>query len=432
MKKPNVIVITTHDTGRFFGCYGVPTVHSPNIDGLAAEGVKLTNMFATSSVCSPSRGSLMTGQYPQRHGLMGLSGGAWNWKLTDPKRHLSHHLRNSGYRTAMFGHHDDEGEREGLGFDHYEVYMPSRHRTENYGAITIAEAFAAHIKRDGKQDKPFYAQIGFMETHTPYDWFETPPDDSAGVWAPSWTDMDLEDPETHAHLAGLQGAVRRADKAVGIILEALAETGQEEDTIVLFNVDHGPELPRAKWTMLDGGLGIGFIVRWPGGPVARGAECDAMLSNVDWVPTLCDLIGVPYPDHYLDGKSFSGLLKENAPASASPRESLGAVWVHENLWCMRTERYKLIRDFREGFLPGTRIEKPYVELYDLQNDPEERTNVSGDPAYVEALSEMEGRFWSWLEDVGDPLLKGPVPTPRYTRMMEPYREYSRWVNSDDN
>ena len=72
--KPNILIISTHDSGCHFGCYGIPTVHTPAIDGLAAEGVRFTNMFATSSICSPSRGSLLTGRYPQRNGLIGLAG----------------------------------------------------------------------------------------------------------------------------------------------------------------------------------------------------------------------------------------------------------------------------------------------------------------------------------------------------------------------
>lgn len=78
---PNILIISTHDTGRHFGCYGVPTVRTPAIDGLAAEGVKFNRMFAACPICSPSRGALLSGQYPLTNGLVGLAGGNWNWGL---------------------------------------------------------------------------------------------------------------------------------------------------------------------------------------------------------------------------------------------------------------------------------------------------------------------------------------------------------------
>lgn len=102
-QRPNILIISTHDTGRHFGCYGVPTARTPAIDGLAAEGVKFNRMFAASPICSPSRGALLSGQYPLTNGLVGLAGGNWNWELADYRVHLSHRLRDLGYHTAMFG-----------------------------------------------------------------------------------------------------------------------------------------------------------------------------------------------------------------------------------------------------------------------------------------------------------------------------------------
>jgi arylsulfatase A-like enzyme len=194
-----------------------------------------------------------------------------------------------------------------------------------------------------------------------------------------------------------------------------------DDTVVVFNTDHGPELPRGKWTLLDGGVGIAFIIRWPGGPVVKGGKCTGMLSNIDWMPTVCDLLDAPYPNHQLDGRSFRSLLCDLS--LREHREILGALFVNGQTRCIRTETFKLIRDFSEGFLPGTRTEKPDVELYDLSADPYELRNLAQDPAYASNLAEMDSYFWSWLRGVGDPLLKGPVVTPRFRRMMEAYKQH---------
>jgi N-sulfoglucosamine sulfohydrolase len=94
--KPNIVFISTHDSGRYFGCYGREGYPTPHIDALAADGVLLEQNFCTSPVCSPSRGSMTTGQYPQRSGLLGLVHRPWDWKLNEPRRHLSHLLRQSG------------------------------------------------------------------------------------------------------------------------------------------------------------------------------------------------------------------------------------------------------------------------------------------------------------------------------------------------
>ena len=102
-QRPNILIITNHDSGRHFGCYGVETVHTPAIDALAADGMRFENYFATVPLCSPSRGAMLTGRYPQSTGLMGLTHAPWHWSLNKGEQHLSHILRDAGYHTALFG-----------------------------------------------------------------------------------------------------------------------------------------------------------------------------------------------------------------------------------------------------------------------------------------------------------------------------------------
>ena len=115
--RPNIVIVTTHDSGKHFGCYGAGGVNTPNIDAFAAGGVRFDGMFSPSSMCTPSRGSLLTGQWPERNGLLGLSGPNWRYELADRSVHLSSVLRDNGYRTALYGFQHEAIDNGDLGFD---------------------------------------------------------------------------------------------------------------------------------------------------------------------------------------------------------------------------------------------------------------------------------------------------------------------------
>ena len=124
-RKPNIVTITTHDTGRHLGCYGPETVHSETIDAIASDGCLFTNYYPTSSVCRPSHGTMMTGRCEQRSGLMGLVHSPWWWRFNEGERHLSHMLADVGYHTALFGvHHETAYPEEELCF--HEIHSPGR------------------------------------------------------------------------------------------------------------------------------------------------------------------------------------------------------------------------------------------------------------------------------------------------------------------
>ncbi|MFP4029116.1 MAG: sulfatase [Candidatus Brocadiia bacterium] len=441
--RPNVLIINTHDSGRHFGCYGVPTVHTPAIDALADDGVKFTRMFSTSSICSPSRGSLLTGQYPQRNGLIGLAGGCWNWELTEPTRYLSHVMKNAGYRTAQFGIQHETTDLSKLGFEKHDPYLPEEDGPKH--AVRVAEGFAEFLRREGKDEEPFYAQIGFFETHTPFLRGPIEADDEHGVWIPPYCEPGKEnrwhgmphpgDEKLRDHAAELQGSVRHVDAAVEIILDALREVGLEKDSLVLFTTDHGPELPRAKWTMLDAGTGVAFILRWPGGGLTGGQECDHLLSNVDFLPTLAELLDLPI-QHEMDGTSFASVLEDPIVSDQPVRECVFALFVNAATYSARTERYRLVRNFKEGYEPrgdacGPRRLWPVQRLYDLSNDPLQERNLVEDPVCGDVLEEMNDRFWGWLEEIDAPILNGPVRTPYYGLAMEDYRERKGFGPSDD-
>ncbi|GAI10813.1 unnamed protein product, partial [marine sediment metagenome] len=171
--RPNIIQITTHDSGRHFGCYGHSTLHTSTIDELAADGVRFTNYYCTVPICSASRASQLTGLYPQSNGLLDLTG--FGWRLKDDVQHMSRVLKTAGYRTLLFGvqHEVSRNELDRLAFD----TMGERHGT----ADVVAGEAVKFLRKEAKSQQPFYAQIGFVETHTPFDRGGTKPDTAKGV-----------------------------------------------------------------------------------------------------------------------------------------------------------------------------------------------------------------------------------------------------------
>ncbi|CAN5412175.1 sulfatase [soil metagenome] len=426
--RPNILVITSHDSGRHLACYGAG-VATPAIDSFAASGVKFTRMFSVAPICSPSRGALLTGTFPQRNGLMGLAGGQWAWELNDYHRHLSHVARTAGYATHLFGHQHDTDFVERLGFDELHAYLSPHDRSPAKNAPAIAEAFAAFC-RERPSDPPFYAQMGFFETHTPHDFGGAVADDPADVEIPPFTCAD--DQTVRQAVAALNGATRQLDRAIGITLQALRDCGIERDTLVLFNTDHGPELPRGKWTMLDGGLGIASILRYPAGGVSHGRTCNGLFSNIDFLPTLADLTGLNIP-HNCDGLSYANSARD--AQSTLVNDAIYALSVGSE-YAVRTNRYKLIRRFQGERVPsrahgpdGRPLLMPTLRLFDLSIDPLELNNLADDPAHATALHEMDSRLWRWLESVQDPILRGPVPTPYYRTAIAAYHQWQQQPES---
>ena len=349
-------------------------------------------------------------------------------------------LREAGYRTALFGAHHDMLDGSRMGFDAVNPGESSPANRNSKMAINTAETFRIFLEQGGGGDsKPFYAQIGFFETHTPYHHGGVEPDESKGVWIPPYVEeaagkhlfkrhssrgADAFDPVAlRRFVAELQGSLRCADEAVGIILKALRDRGLAENTLVVFNTDHGVELPRAKWTMYDAGLRVAFILRWPGGGIEGGRVLDGLRSNVDFLPTLVELTGLPV-GHHLDGVSFAPALRGGPDQG---RDEVFGLFVNEELYGVRTDRYKLIRFFQEGSefdAQGNGILRRPVQLYDLAVDPLELHDVSGDPAYADALAEMNRRLWRWMESVDDPVLRGPIPTPFYQQARADFQAWA--------
>jgi arylsulfatase A-like enzyme len=220
---------------------------------------------------------------------------------------------------------------------------------------------------------------------------------------------------------------------VGRILDAIDEHGLTADTLVIFTTDHGPAIARAKHMLYDPGLRTALMIRWPG-LIAPGQVSDALLSNVDLLPTMTDLIGIPAPSGH-QGHSFHGLLSEDAGAY-EPRSAAYAaqtwgrrsgLWYYSPARCIRTAKHKLIRNDTEtppyvdtdwlGRFGADRAEvearygapSPAYELYDLVADPWELHNIAGEPGHAHLCDDLDRQLTQHLTTIGDQILEGFVP-----------------------
>jgi len=439
-RTPNVVLIHSHDLGRHIGCYG-RSVETPCLESLATEGAVFENHFVTAPQCSPSRGSLHTGCYPHVNGLMGLA--HHDWALNDDVAAMPQLLADAGYETHLFGlqHITDDPSDVGFQHDHtpWTVTPSSPALLEASRARNVADLVETFLESGGYEE-PFFASVGFFEAHRI---------EVDGVFRFDDGTYDTSDPEdvvcppfipdgpgVREDLAELEGMVAAIDAAVGRVVDALDDNGLHDDTLVLFTTEHGVAFPRAKGCCYDGGIEATLVARLPG-VVDAGSRHDELLSNVDVLPTVLDIVDGGEPGD-IDGRSFLPLMTDE---EYLPREQVFA----EQTWhdrynpmrAVRTEQYKYIRNFwhlprvtltndvfvseagrevREEYYSSNR---PYEELYDLDSDPNEHVNLADDEAYEPVRAELEERLVAWMRRTDDPLLDGPVP-PADMDVIEPW------------
>jgi N-sulfoglucosamine sulfohydrolase len=282
----NIVYLHSHDTGRYVQPYGHP-VPTPNIQRLADQGLLFRQAFCAAPTCSGSRACLLTGQWAHSNGMIGLA--HRGYELDDYGRHLVRTLGEAGYWSALIGEQHVSADPGVLGYDRV-VDIDTHH------ADTVAPA-AVELLRSAPP-RPFFLSIGFFETHREY--FEpTSVRDALYSLPPA----NLPDrPETRRDMAGFKGSARSLDQGVGAVLNALDEHGLADDTLVMLTTDHGLPFPGAKATLYDRGLGVMLIMRGPGG-FTGGKVSDALVSQIDLFPTLCELTGVA-PPPWLQGRSL--------------------------------------------------------------------------------------------------------------------------------
>lgn len=418
MPGPNVVLITCHDLGRHLACYGVQTVASPHIDALAASGVRFADVFCVAPQCSPSRSTIYTGRYPHSNGVMGLAHAGFAWEYHPGERHLSNLLGAAGWTCVLVGVQHETRDPERMEYERIVMAdVPS--------CVAVAED-AARVIAGHASERPLYLQVGFLEPHRPFDLFGIEPDDSLGITVPDYL---VDEPGAREEFAGFQGAVRKLDRAVARIVEALEDAGFRDDTLIVFTTDHGIPFPRAKCSLYDPGLEVCLVLSWPGAGWPAGSVRTELISNLDLAPTILDLCRVDAPAD-VQGRSFAGLL---AGQPYEPRAEVFAELTYHDYFdprrCIRTRDHKLIVNFSnapffmdpsQSWRPKTTPRHPplpafhdLVELYDLRADPLEFDNLAGRPELAPVQAELTARLREQMAATGDPLLDGIPPSPMH-------------------
>ena len=408
MRAPNVLILQSHDSGRFFGCYGVSSVRTPHLDTLAQDGIVLENLTAASPICSPSRGALATGRWPQRNGLLGLTHHGFAFNAGE--RHAAAIFRDHGYDTNLF-HFQHVADRDAwseLGFeqfhcrsrdDEFPNYPDMAHAAEEVG-----DAVSAWLQQR-EDDRPFFAEVNFNETHTPFDFGGVTPDTENGVTVPGWIEHNAD---AERHLAFLQGAIAALDRGIGKILQSLRTAGIADETLICFVSDHGFEAARDKWTCYEGGLGIAGVLRLSAQSIDGGRRLQSPVSNVDLLPTFLELAGIPVPDN-LDGQSMASALRSGDEPDQRP---VFSIYHNGGSRSVRLGDWKLILNFaaepyqqRPPARLGGKVPtfaRATTELYNLATDPFELNNVA--PAHPTQVKTLKAALHEWMRTVGDPVV----------------------------
>lgn len=433
--RPNIIFVLADDLGwGDLGCFGSLHNATPNIDHLAAGGLRLTNAYAASATCSPTRIGLYTGRYPGR-----LAAGLEEPLTTRDEHHgipaghptLASLLKDAGYHTAMFGKWHcgwlpwfsplRAGFEEFFGnldgaldyFSHidtaghpdiYEGEVP----VEKVGYYTeILSERAAEYVRSASRGEPFYLQVNYTAPHWPWEG----PGDTA-------TSARVTEAQRSRGLSALfhfeggslstyRAMVAALDDGVGQVLAALEETGRADDTVVVFSSDNGGERYAFLWPFLgkkgdleEGGIRVPFALRWPA--ALDGGQVDHFPNvTMDWTATLLELAGAPAaPGYPLDGVSLLPWLVDGAPP---PERDL--LWRTREQGALRRGRWKLLYDRQAKPLWHGRFAKagPRVRLFDLSVDGRETADLAGE--HPERVAQMLG---SW-EAFDHSLLAYPPP-----------------------
>ncbi|MCA9858889.1 MAG: sulfatase [Thermomicrobiales bacterium] len=442
MLKPNVLYIHSHDTGRFVQPYGQP-VASPHLQALAEEGMTFRNAFSAAPTCSASRAALLTGQSAHSSGMLSLA--TVGTGIPRPNEHIANYLRNeAGYTCVLSGFEHVSGQSDpesGAAYLGYDRFVG-----RNVSGFTDFENGAEQATVDFLQNhppQPFFIDVGFLETHrvnmrNVNGAFSEDGQQGDGRYTSAISPLP-DRPEIRSDVADLECAVQRLDRKIGNVLDALKQTGLAENTLIICTTDHGLPFPEMKCTLYDRGIGVFLIMKGPGG-FQGGLVSDALVSQIDIFPTICDVVGIPRPA-WIEGTSLLPLANGESEAI---RDSVFAEvnWhvAYEPQRAIRTDSWKYILNYpadssvlwpaldtssellswaEKGWpncdpSPSKDIceqldwhlrSKDGEELYDLNSDSLESRNVSQRPEFAEIKLNLRQRLLAWMRDTNDPLLQ---------------------------
>lgn len=459
-RRPNIVLILTDDhAAHAIGAYGSVVNTTPRIDDIGRRGRVLDRCYATNSLCSPSRASILTGTYSHVNGVTTLE-----TPIDASQPTFVTQLREAGYRTAVVGkwHMGHGAGHDPEGFDYWDVVIeqgeyhdptflsPSGLRTEPGYATDLITDLALRWADALDGDDPFCLLIFHKAPHRPWE----PDAAHADLYAdpipvPGTFDDDLATRTSSARRAAMRIAehlsaedlkqdppagltpeelalwkyqrfmedylrcVASVDDNVGRVVDWLRERGDLDDTLLMYSSDQGFFLGDHGWFdkrfMYEESIRMPFLLSYPR-RLEAGARYDGIVTNVDLARTILDAAGVPAHPR-MQGRSFWPDLTEEGGALGAPEGFYYRYWEHDDVfhkapahYGYRDRRYKIIYYYNDGLgLAGT---GPFTyagewELYDLERDPDERHNVADDPEYAQVRARLEVDLWHAQAAVGD-------------------------------
>lgn len=439
-KRPNIVLIVSDDHGLdAVGCYGNPVIKTPNLDGLAREGVRFTNAFCTTASCSASRSVILTGMYNHANGQYGHQHSYHHFISFPNIKSLPVLLTEAGYRTGRIGKYHVAPE-EVYKFD---VAM----RANSRSPVEMAENCRAFI--DADDNRPFFLYFCTSDPHRgggriedlpeKPDRFGNRPQGYPGVKEVSYKTEDVIVPpflpdtqECRAELAQYYQSVSRVDHGVGKLLAVLKEAGKYDNTVVIYISDNGVAFPGAKTTLYEPGMKLPCIVRSPGSK-KKGITCDALINYADLAPTILDFAGGRPGSAEFQGRSFKSVLEAEHPEGwdvTFASHTFHEITMYYPMRVVRRRRYKLIWNIAHGLdypfasdlwaastwqatlrrgdkYYGKRtvdayLHRPKFELYDLETDPHEVRNLADNPKYAKVLGELKEQLKEFQKRTKDP------------------------------
>ncbi len=414
----NVLLYVVDDQGTDdAGCYGNPVIKTPGLDLLAKNGVRFTHGFCTTASCSASRSVILTGLHNHANGQYGHQH-SFHHFISFPKvKSLPVMLASKGYRTASAGKYHVAPKE----VYHFEKFIGGRSPQQ------MADACRDFITTDKEQ--PFFLYFCTSEPHRPFRREGSDEVDPKDVIVPSYLP---DSPECRNELAKYYGSVQRADSGLLRLIEILKETGNWENTLVIYISDNGIAFPGAKTNLYEPGMRLPCVVRNPY-QQKTGHVTDAMVTWADLTPTILDFAGASPKSVSFHGRSFVKVLdgsKQEGWDEVYASHTFHEITMYYPMRVARGRRYKLLWNIASGldypfasdlFASATwqgvlkrgethyakRSVESYIhrdkfELYDLENDPDEVKNLASDPEHADILKKMQTKLRDFQKETKDP------------------------------
>jgi choline-sulfatase len=462
----NVVLLVGDDHACYVtGCYGNKLARTPNMDRLAAVGMRFDRAYCNSPMCTPSRQSFLCGRYPRATGVMCLSDVLGADEFT-----LAENLRRLGYRTGAFGkmhfnsalpHGFETAVTERGAWQAYErqhppspvppgievlpqwrpfknparvwlngFYRPYPRHTPDMESSFYADRAIEYIK--AHRDEPFFVEVGFREPHSPF-WF---PVEYRNTYDPPGMPVPQPGPEDAGQIPKIFSDLSRTDKQgitasaytstafldanVGRVVDAVREAGVADHTLIIYLSDNGYHLGQhgrfEKHSFFEAAVRCPLIMALPG-RIRAGTSTRSLVEFVDLFPTILDLAGLPPPEGVaLQGRTLVPVIDD---PTAEVRDDVLGEYAHSEEGMIRTQRWKLIyrtgkRDRDDGYEEVAPVHARTIRLYDVQNDPEEMTNLASRPEFRETLERLIQRLRDRLVETE----RAPKALPAFSSPQE--------------